>query len=170
MMKLVGALFIVASAFVLGALIRGGKLRAEQMLRSLILFLKNIQDNIEYKTNPLREVVARCAVNDRYAALDFLPDTLRKLDAGANLKNALCLSFDQSDCAAKLGAGDAQEVMRLFEGMGGEVDDVVLQSIHYTATRLEESLDAKAEQNKKQKGYYESLFTLAGAAIAVMLI
>ena len=169
-MKLIGALFVVASAFALGALLRAGKLREEKILRTLLAFLKDLRDNIEFKTNALRDVVAHCALNDRYAMLDFLPDTLSRLDAGANLKNALCAAYEHSECAARLDEGDARELTQLFGCMGGEIDEIVLQSIGYTCARLEESISAKAEQNKKQKGYYESLFALAGAAVAIMLV
>ncbi len=169
-MKLVGALFLVVSAYVLGALIRAEKLRGEEILRTLLLFLRRVRDNIEYGASPLRELVDRCAADERYAALDFLPGALGRLEAGEPLKTALCGAFWDSDCATKLDKGDAQELGRLFEQIGESLDAVAVRSLDYLGSRLQDSLALRQEQNKKQKGFYESLCSLAGAAVAILLL
>ena len=101
-MKWIGALFLIFSAYALGRIIRMQKMCEENILRICGRFLQELRDNIEFKTNPLLEAVARCAVNDRYSVLDFLPEALRRIDGGANVKNARCAAYPQSECAQRL--------------------------------------------------------------------
>ena len=169
-MKWIGALFLIFSAYALGRIIRMQKMREENILRICGRFLQELRDNIEFKTNPLREVVARCAVNDRYSVLDFLPEALRRIDGGANVTYALCAAYPLSECAQRLREEDSQLLVGLFEEMGAEVDQLVLQNIDYTACRLSESLKTVSERNRQQKGYYEALASLAGAAVAIVLL
>lgn len=169
-MKIVGALFIVAASFVFGFMRRSGYLKEELLLKKLSELLYEIRDNIEFRSNALKDVIINCAVNDKYADLDFLPLTLEKLDSGETLKVAITNAFEESDCAAKLKKSEGLELIELFTSMGSDVEDVVIQNIDYVISRLNETKQQLSEQNKKQKGYYETLYTLAGAAAAVALL
>jgi len=169
-LKLVGSLFLIISAYILGAVVRAQKIKQERILQKLSEWLCELRDSIQYKTSSLQKVVETTADSARYEDLDFLRKSVELMKQNESIKNSVINAFCESDCCDVLVADTAREMKELLVLLGSEIDSVVLRYIDQFVQKLGQEYRQLHEKNNSQRGYYEALFTLGGAAIAVMLM
>ena len=169
-MKLIGAVCIVIASFFLGYTRRASKLKGEKIAFAFSELYSDIADSIEYRSRELGEVLDVLCAAEKYARLDFLVESCRLRDAGGNLHEALCGGFTRSDCAGSLNVDERAEAFEVLGSLGCETDALSVNRLRAAAERFTVFARARHDVNKSRNGYYEVLYTLAGAAAAIVLL
>ncbi len=169
-MKLIGAVCIVIASFFLGYTRRSAKLKGEKIAFAFSGLFGDIADSIEYRSRELGEVLDVLCVAEKYAQLDFLVLSCRLRDEGKNVHDALCSGFTGSDCAAALTGDERAEALEVLRSLGCETDVMSVNRLRAAAERFAGFARARHEINKSRSGYYEVLYTLGGAAAAIVLL
>lgn len=169
-MKLFGAVFIIFSSFILGVSKRNSQLRCAKIIEQFIRWCEALKDNIEYKSLSLSDFVDRTAVSERYALLDFLPISCQLSDKGKTIREALVNALVNSSSYLMLNGEEKQEMVTLFNEIGSDTDISEIQKLSISVANLSGILEQRKQHNNSRKGFYESIFTLAGAAVSIVLL
>lgn len=168
-MRVVGAMIIVVAGYFFGYSRRSGLVLAETVLDQLIELLKELRGAVEFSADGLAEHLTVCAAKESYRKLGFLKmalDAPQGRSLGENLNGA----FGQWDTAARLTGDERTVIGGLLAELGNDSTRAELAKLDFALDRLDAALEQRREYNKKHKGYYEIIFTLAGIAVAIMLI
>ncbi len=169
-MKFIGAVCIVVAGFFLGYTRRAAQVKSERTVWALSQLFGELADSIEYRARALGEVLDLLCAAEKYAALDFLPACCRLRDAGETLHDALCKSFLHSACAASLSGGEHGEALEVLRALGCETDVLAVNRLRAAGERFAGFARARRDANSRRAGYYETIYTLAGAAAAIALL
>ena len=169
-MKFIGTVFLVFASFFLGHARRGAKIKGEKIMSAFSSFFGEIADSIEYRSRSMGEILDTLSVTEKYADLDFLPLSCRFRDQGLNLQQAICKGFSQSDCIQSMSMQEKAEAMDMIQSLGCETDALAISRLRCAGEQFHSFAQNRHESNKQQNGYYETMYTLIGAAIAIVLL
>ena len=164
-----GAMIIVVAGYWLGHSRRSGLMLAETVLDQFIQLFKELRGTVEFSAGGMAEHIALCAAKESYRKLEFLKAALTA-PPGRNLGENLVEAFENWETAARLSQDERSVVYGLLAELGSDSARYELAKLDFALERLDAALEQRREENKKHKGYYEIIFTLAGIAVAILLI
>ena len=169
-MKIAGAMLIIITAYMIGRIKRGSALVGERVLDQIIQLFKEIKSSIEHSVGSLVNTITTSSCKEVYNKLGFLAKVAVDQKTGLYLGEVLCRAFDSWEYAASLTKDERAIITGVFNVIGSDSGKSEVTKLDFAVERLEELHKARRENNKKHKGYYETVFTLAGIAAAILLI
>lgn len=160
MLKIIGALMIVAASSAVG-FIKAERCRTRvRQLEAFSKLISHISSQIESFLTPLERIYADFQ-NDTLEKCGFLP-LLRQyggVRAVAECRARLCLDTPE-----------AEELERFFSELGGHAIDIESRRLAYFEKRMSELSEAAAAELRGKQKLYRTLGFLVGTMLAVILI
>jgi stage III sporulation protein AB len=168
--KAAGALVVIVASYIAGRFKRADMLLGERITAQLIRFLGELKNAVQYRAGSLVAAVGECAAKESCDQLGFLADAAFGPDVDSGLGWALTSAFSRWNRLPLLTREEREALNGLFSELGSGFSSSEISRIELAAERLKASLEARRAANDKKRGYYETLFTLAGIALAIVLI
>lgn len=169
-MKAVGAVIVIVASYVLGHSKRSGMLLGERIIDQIIQLFKELKSAVEYSAGSMVTHIETCAYKESYDKLGFLAAAAVNPNADVNLGDSLCDAFEEWENAPLVNRDEKSAIKGLFDEIGSDSSKCELAKLDFAIERLTASLAIRRSNNEKHKGYYETLFTLTGIAVAILLI
>ena len=169
-MKIVGAVVIIIASYIIGYLRRSNMLLGEKIISQLIHLIKEIKNSVEYGVGSLSEFFEKCAYRESYDKLTFINKACNSDEMNYSLSGALCAALNDWEHVSLITKDEMSVIRALFENIGKDLSGNEISKLDFAAERLKAALDARHELNSKRRGYYETIYVLAGIAVAILLI
>ncbi len=169
-MKIAGCVFIVLAAFALGFTKKSRILDGERMTELLLRLFSELRYAMAFKSGSLIEALESISEQALFSRLDFLGGALRQYKETGALRPALCDAFCAWGDYAALNEEEQRAALGLFESLGTQSGDRESEKLSLACARLEASLSVRRDDRRAKRGYYELLYTLAGAVVAIILL
>ncbi|MEA5051319.1 MAG: hypothetical protein VB021_07575 [Oscillospiraceae bacterium] len=168
-MKGVGCCFIVAAFFVLGRIRKARLLDGARILEQLILLCGEMRYAMTFTSASLLTSLRDFSLRESFSRLGFLGGALRRLGAAGTLRQALLEALGEWDGRELLTREELSVLTGLFDNFAGESADRETEKLSLACARLSQALEVRRADRRTARGYYELLYTLAGAVLAVVL-
>lgn len=169
-MKLLGLLTIIAVGYLFGATKRKTMLLREEYTARFLLLFGEMKYVFKYKSSSLVDSLFDSAQNDDNKRLAFMEAAEQSVRDNKSLNASLVEAFRQSTEKKYLNANEIKEIEEAFRVFGTQSEEKELEKLEYVILKLKETLEAKRAENKSKKGYFETIYSLAGVALSIMLI
>ena len=169
-MKIIGALFIVTASFFLGYARRAAALQSEKTAAALAALFRELADGIEYGCARLGPQLDALCAAERFAQLDFLPAACALADGGRSLHDALNEGFLASACRQRLNHEEQAAADLVLCALGCETDGPAVRELRGAERKFAEFAETRHKANTARGGFYEAIYTLCGAAVAILLL
>lgn len=169
-MKTVGAIVIIVTSYILGHARRGIMLLGAEIVDQFVQLFKELRSAIAHGMGSLTALLETCAYKESYNKLTFLAMISSNPKAADNLCDALCDAFEDWESRNSLTKDEAAVISGLLQNIGESGAQNELAKLDFAIERLEQALQGRCTLNEKRKGFYETVFTLTGAALAILLI
>ena len=169
-MKTAGAVVIIVAAYIFGHMKRGTKLESERILGQMVKLMGEIKSSVEHSAASLVHTITTCAYKEAYNKLGFLAKAVVDPRTDLYLGEVLCDALQNWENASLLSRDERSLIIGVLCEIGSDCGKNETAKLGFAIERLEETLETRRESNKKHKGYYETIFTLAGIAAAILLI
>jgi len=169
-MKVAGAIVIIIASYIIGYSRRSAMLLGEKIIGQFIHLIKEIKSSVEYGVGSLADLVASSADKESYDKLTFLSKACASDEMHSSLSGALCTAFDGWEHSQTLSKDERAVVKTLLSDIGKSSSDGEISKLDFAAERLKASLETRHEFNSHRRGYYETIYLLAGIAIAIIII
>ena len=169
-MKVFGMLVIVIAGFALGYSRRADMLKRERVLAELGALAAAFRVNAQFEHESALVCLERFAASERADALSFLPLALEDADGGELLGTALKNRYHEWRERDRLSSGLSSEIADFLEGLAASSKQTEINRCAYIEGRVAEELTAVRGENAQRRGFYETVYTLAGAAVAIALM
>ena len=161
---------VVMAGFALGYSRRADMLRRERVLSELGALAAAFRANAQYEHDSALVCLEKFAASERAAALSFLPLALEDADGGELLGAALKNRYLEWRERERLTASLAADTADFLEGLAASSRQTEINRCAYIESRVAEELTAVRGENAQRRGFYETVYTLAGAAVAIALM
>lgn len=169
-MKALGMLVIVMAGFALGYARRADMLRREQILNELGALAAAFRANAQYEHDSALVCLERFAAGERGCTLSFLPLVLEDVDSGELLGAALKNRYTEWRERDHLNMSFSAEIADFLGGLAASSRQTEINRCAYIESRVAEELTSVRGENSQRRGYYETVYTLAGAAVSIALM
>lgn len=170
MERMVGFVFIVASAGLLGMVKRSEHVTAQRLCAALAEWLAELQQTVSLRMLSLPELIAQNAQSERYQSLRFLEHAVERLEEGDTLCGSLTHGIEDWEEARLLARDELDELLQVFRSLGEgntvQEERKLAPALAYFKVRAEQ----RRCDNEKKRGLYETVFTLVGVIVAVVLV
>ena len=167
-MRYPAAAVLVFSLYFFGRA-RGANLAAKA--RSTMLLARSIAgmaDCISLRGMSVFEAVARISGDDAFLSLGFYREALGRVSGGAEIPKAL--SEGAVAAAARFSSGAAAVSSAFFLSLGRAGIEEEVASAERTAEKLQKLGEEALTEAMKMQRFYGSVYAIAGAAAAVLLM
>ncbi|NLC79421.1 MAG: hypothetical protein GX683_06835 [Ruminococcaceae bacterium] len=169
-MKALGIVLIIFVSFLLGYGKRSEQLKGERLTELFSDLFGEIKYQISYSGNPLTEILISLSSTEKYSKFNFISDALNRLkNENKPIANALVEAFDGSAVKAVLSGEERECVQNVFSDFAKKSKEREVEKLEEARRFFLKSAEDKRAANDKKRGYYETLYTLAGTVIAIIL-
>ena len=169
-MKALGILFIVMAGFAMGYSRRADMLARERVLSELGALAAAFRANAQYEHDSALVCLEKFAVSERGSTLSFLPLALEDADGGELLGTALKNRYLEWRERERINTSLSAETADFLEGLAASSRQTEINRCAYIESRVAEEFSAVRGENAQRRGFYETVYTLAGAAVAIALM
>ena len=169
-MRIAGSLFIVLSFFLIGYTKRKKSVCRQEVYEQLIRLTYRIKNEIEFSTLSVSEMLEAVSAGGEFDELVFLDEALAKADKSNDFTACVCNSFSAFCELRRLERGCACAMYELLNSVCVLNSQVIVEKCCSCAQLLEESVRVVKDENRQKRGYYETVYTLIGAAVSIALI
>lgn len=166
-MKLLGILFVIATAGSAGFRIAGEGRKSCDMMRQLLSALQILRNEIAFCGTKLPKAMALMAVPCRDQLEAVLANTAREMDKCAWMTPLDALKRCTKDCKNEPFVPILTDLMTR---LGTYDTQAQLQSVDLAREQCEERLCLLEQENRKKGKLYETLGICAGVAVSILLI
>lgn len=167
-MRYAACIALVAALYILGG-VKGERLSEKAAAAcALASLLMTLADDLEIGGRSIAASLREQIYDERYVVLSFVREALEFCSNGEPLDRSLKKALSEnSGCLSEQAAGTA---MRLFDGIGRGDMRKETDALRAASQKLFDAGEEEAMAAAKLKGYYRTVYAIAGAALAVFFM
>ncbi len=170
MIQLFGAVFIIGAAYILGVSIQKKMVTGEKVVGELEVFFSDLRTAIGYNCASIPTQIVRCADKEYLENLTFLNGLTESSFRDQTLSEVLDERFARWEFAPSISKDERSLVRTVFAQLGRRNVDSEIAQLDYARDQMKQFREKRRVMNEKRKGFYEAVFTLAGIAVAILLL
>ncbi|MEA4911623.1 MAG: hypothetical protein VB092_03290 [Oscillospiraceae bacterium] len=170
MIKAVGFVFILLSSCGLGYAKKAKLLYAEKLLEAFVSLCGELRYQMTFSSESLISILRNLSRRSCFSTLCFLSDALARYARTGMLNSALSQAFAAWENRALLSADEQSALGALFDSFACDGKDRETEKLLKTAESLNSALTLRRSDRRANRGYYELLYALVGAIVAIVLL